>query len=313
MPRVDLDRLRELHAQGLSDPLVAAELGCCVKSVSNWRRRLKLREGGNVRHQTRRFSDDDLRALHAEGLTDTDISERLGVSRGAVQWRRVMLDLPSTCAGRPHLPFDVETLLAHHAAGLTDPDIARLMGTTGCRIKYQRNKLGLAGNYKPGSPSLSNGKLRALHSEGLTDREIAARVGLSVATVGERRRNLSLPAQRRPPMSADPDRVAQLRGEGLSYAEIGRRLGCGKSTAGRACLRLGVAENAVPPPRKTPVPAPVPVKAKSKAAPLKAKPRVAAVKDFGAPSGAAPRPSGLQAVIEMARRESAAMKRAGRI
>ncbi|MEB3421748.1 hypothetical protein ACFSDD_17565 [Salipiger marinus] len=206
MRRIDLDRLRELHAQGLSDPLVAAELGCCAKSVSNWRRRLKLRKCGNVRHQTRRFSDDDLRALHAEGLTDTDISERLGVSRGAVQWRRVMLDLPSTCAGRPHLPFDVETLLAHHAAGLTDPDIARLMGTTGCRIKYQRNKLGLAGNYKLGNPSLSNGKLRALHSEGLTDREIAERVGLSVATVGERRRNLGLPAQVRP--RCQPIRIA---------------------------------------------------------------------------------------------------------
>ena len=129
------------------------------------------------------------------------------------------------------------------------------------------------------------------------------------SSLNERRREMGLPVQMGRPLSIDMDQVAQLRREGLSYSEIGRRLGRGKNVVRRACVRLGLTQ--APEPKPRPAPAPPPVNAT--VAPAKAAPTAANVPDRPSARSLDARPVGLQAMIEMARRESAAMKRAGRI
>lgn len=37
-----LERIRELHKQGLNDPEIAKEIGCCTSTVCSWRKKLGL-------------------------------------------------------------------------------------------------------------------------------------------------------------------------------------------------------------------------------------------------------------------------------
>jgi hypothetical protein len=72
--RVPEDRLRELHAAGLLDPAIAAELGVSPNAVHDARKRLGL--PSNYRTPAK-IDPDEVRRLADEGLTDRAIAARL--------------------------------------------------------------------------------------------------------------------------------------------------------------------------------------------------------------------------------------------
>lgn len=85
--------VQRLHAEGLTDGLIAKELRVSRTVVYNDRRALDLPEnyydGEAIEERRRRLVQ-----LHAEGLNDREIGDRLGVSRFIARRDRVTLGLP---------------------------------------------------------------------------------------------------------------------------------------------------------------------------------------------------------------------------
>jgi|GEM_PF-1304941 len=149
------DNLTALHATGLTDVQLAAELGIDRSYTSALRRKLGLpanrppkteRPTGIREERAQRF-----RELHAAGLTDQEIGDQIGITqRGAAALRR-RLELPANHVTRARSPRVPRAPRHDHG-----PDIARL------------------------------------HGEGFTDAQIGERLGLSTKWVAVRRRKLGL-------------------------------------------------------------------------------------------------------------------------
>ena len=72
--------IRDLHAQGLNDAEIAKQLDLPYSSV-NYTRREVLGLSANANRGARTQVDENMiRALHAQGLDDTEIAQRLGFS-----------------------------------------------------------------------------------------------------------------------------------------------------------------------------------------------------------------------------------------
>lgn len=90
-PRIDHDRLRALHADGLDDGQIAESLGASRRWVRRLRVRLRLAARG--RGGRPRLGDDRVRELHAQGLSDGQIAAAMGATRTGVQCVRRRLGL----------------------------------------------------------------------------------------------------------------------------------------------------------------------------------------------------------------------------
>lgn len=100
-------RIRELHAAGLTDQEIADQLGVTRKAAQQSRLRLHLpvnraarprreRHGAEPRHDYR----PDIARLHGEGLTDAQIAERLDLSPSYTATLRRGLALPANRSER---------------------------------------------------------------------------------------------------------------------------------------------------------------------------------------------------------------------
>lgn len=89
-----------------------------------------------------------LAELHAEGLDDTTIAERMNRPRSSVSSaRKNKLHLPSN---RKHHAVDIDRLRELHALGLIDKDIAAQLGVPRETVTYHRGRLDLTQNGRPG-------------------------------------------------------------------------------------------------------------------------------------------------------------------
>ncbi|MFJ4174012.1 helix-turn-helix domain-containing protein [Microbacterium sp. NPDC089696] len=167
--RMDHDELVRLHALGWSDVRIGAALGFSAASVGKARRRLdlplnrKVREPGEPRApraprppaapSQRTIRRRQIGELHAEGLTDNEIAERLGVTRMAVSQVRSRLGLtvnPDSRAGHLYGPRasaqhrdDLQRL---HGLGRTDREIAQELGVSSSYVGDLRRQAGLTAN-----------------------------------------------------------------------------------------------------------------------------------------------------------------------
>jgi predicted transcriptional regulator len=90
------------------------------------------------------FSDEELLELHRRGLTDREISEELGVTQAAVNYRREKLGLKNNFKRDT---FSDDKLLELYGRGLNDREISEALGVTQAAVNYRRGRLGLQSNY----------------------------------------------------------------------------------------------------------------------------------------------------------------------
>jgi transposase-like protein len=90
----DLERLRELWADGMTGDEIAAELGVNPGTVSRWREKLGLPE----RQTSLRASADRFRELWTSGATYAEIRTELGISDSTISSWRKQLGLPGRAA-----------------------------------------------------------------------------------------------------------------------------------------------------------------------------------------------------------------------
>jgi len=142
----------------------------------------------------RKIPDTEIKKLHAQGLSDSEIAGLTGLTRTGVRYRRLKLNLrPNDKKGRRQKVSDRE-LIRLHSRGLTDGEMAEATGYSKDHLAVRRRKLGLKPNIrKRGRESkVDRDAVRCLHYRGLTTAEIADKLGCCPDTVRKVRQELNL-------------------------------------------------------------------------------------------------------------------------
>lgn len=148
-PMTDLQiRVAKLHAMGMTDAEVGAELGKTREQARATRRHLGLPV--NPTHRT----IDDVRELHSQGLDDVAIAKKLGKETGHVAMLRRKAGLP--VIPHPRTKLDRDEMRRLHAAGYTDKQLADHFGVPRHVAQKRRSYLKLTPNKPPVTPGVSH-------------------------------------------------------------------------------------------------------------------------------------------------------------
>lgn len=192
----EAEREREAARRAVADAKTAAR-----RLATNEAR--KAARQAHTKPQTQRTLVPALlvKDLHTEGLTDTQIGERLGFTRKQINDARRKLNLPPNPRPprspkpkrerkpRGPRPGSIRAeVLRLHAEGLTDREMAEQLGANHHSVSEARRTAGLVANKKT-----PNEQVRELHATGADDVQIGAALGLSFRHVGKIRRDLDLP------------------------------------------------------------------------------------------------------------------------
>ncbi|GAG84505.1 unnamed protein product, partial [marine sediment metagenome] len=189
------------------------------------------------------FTDQQVIDLHAKGLNDTEIAERLGVGYSAVNSRRRKLGLKIIKKVRAHKRlFTDQQLINLHKRGLNDREIAKRLGVAQMTVNIYRNRLGLKTQKRKSRRRLFNDQqLIALYNKGMTDKKIAGELGAGQTTVRKYRRRLGLKAhEQRPRRLFMDEQLKELYEKGLDDGEIAEKLGAARRTVNDRRRKLGL-------------------------------------------------------------------------
>jgi transposase len=190
--------------------------------------------------QTRKFSEEDLKPLVDEGLTQREICSRLGVGRDVVRRELKRYGLKTRFSQKREIP--IETLKPLVDEGLTQREIcSRLKIDRGVvRRELKRHDLKLRSTAAQGRREIPFETLKPLVDEGLTQREICSRldVGRDVIRREMKRHDLELtsPSKKEIPIET----LKPLVDRGLNQREIRGTLRVGKEVVRRELLRHGL-------------------------------------------------------------------------
>jgi len=121
LEKINLDELKQLFAEGLSDAEIAKHFGVCDRTISNRRRRLGLYRQ-KPRYIKRKDIDiEELKQLYRAGMSDVDIGKAIDISQSAVFTIRHRLGLASN-RGKRH--WEMREL---YDLGLSDSKIAEIL------------------------------------------------------------------------------------------------------------------------------------------------------------------------------------------
>ncbi|MGR3376039.1 hypothetical protein [Salipiger abyssi] len=127
-------------AAGKSDGEIAREIGSYPVAVQ--RRRTALGIAAVRRGRVpRAVSDGELAAWHGEGLTDTEMADRAGVSSGTIRCYRSKLGLPPNVRATRRITDD--EVRECRAKSLTDRAAAARLGCAEGTYRRRREALGL--------------------------------------------------------------------------------------------------------------------------------------------------------------------------
>lgn len=144
--------VRRFHAEGLWDAQMARRLHVSVSHVFRTRGALGLPR--NPAPRPRSIDDAQARSLHHSGMNDRELSDRLGVSREAVQKWRTRHSLPPNRFRAKPRGFRESLALRFYGLGLSDGEIGRRVGATTSGIqKWRATKRLPSKRPRPGRPT----------------------------------------------------------------------------------------------------------------------------------------------------------------
>lgn len=117
----NIDRLKQLFTEGLSDGEIGKHLGVCGRTISNFRRRLGLYRQKPRQIKRKDVDIDELKQLYRAGMNDVEISKAIDISQSAVFGIRHRLGLAPN-RGRKH--WEMREL---YDLGLSDGKIAEIL------------------------------------------------------------------------------------------------------------------------------------------------------------------------------------------
>jgi hypothetical protein len=180
-----------------------------------------------------------IRRLHAEGLFDSEIAERLGFPvRVISDHRQRTLGLPSQRRiGSPLMQKRDARIRELFAKGYNDIRISIDVETSLSSVEVARKRLGLYRGRK-GWAVASADTIRRLAAAGLSTKQMAQRLGRSWSHIERCRRNFGVPGKSL--LRICPDRLRELVDEGLGQRAIAAKLGCNPSSVCLWMKRYGI-------------------------------------------------------------------------
>lgn len=177
------------------DQIVAAEHAAAeaARQAERARKPKRVARPYRLDHQPHTDLQRAVHKLHSERLTDSEIAERLGKTRGQIQSVRMWLRLPL-------IPrrTNKERIFELHAEGKDDSQIARILHLDRNYVSKVRRDAKLPLIPVPRSP-ISTADFVRLHAEGLNDSEIAERFDVDRSVIHRRRKKLRLPLNKNAP------------------------------------------------------------------------------------------------------------------
>jgi len=176
----------------------------------------------------------DIIALHNEGLSPSEIADRLGATWPTVYGRLIRAGLTP----HPILPSALtEDIIALHEEGLSPSEIAEKLDTTWKTVYGRLIRAGLTP--RPAPLLVATEDIIALHKEGLSPSVIADRLDISRTAAYTRLLRAGFDPHPAPPGMPAEDIIA-LHKEGLSPSVIADRLGITYSAVYKRLQRLGL-------------------------------------------------------------------------
>ncbi len=208
------------------------------------RARAQFASGWRPQEKRRKVDDATLRALVEEGLTISQIAERIGINFETARHRIRRLGLVSSVIAPPARPVSTAELLALSRAGLRAREIAAPTGLTLTAIRSRFHGLRRRGLLLPSDDPRARrealtAQILALARAGLRIREIAARTGLTPGAIRGRlgtlrRRSVAVPslpgARPNSRLRVSDEQLLALARQGLGRNEIARQLGMAETT-----------------------------------------------------------------------------------
>lgn len=131
----------------------------------------------DAHRKRRKFTTDDLRALMAEGITQSEAARRLGVTQAAVAHRLESEGITWPRKRREVAPETFARLWNCHR--ITTDEIAQWMGVTRQAVGYRARRMELPSRAKVRKQLVRYGELRELWLAGVSTTDIAKLFGLA--------------------------------------------------------------------------------------------------------------------------------------
>lgn len=136
-------RLREAVERGETSKQIAAAFGTTVDAVAQARSKHKIRQPAHVKRvaRWRSIGTADLLAAVERGESDTQIAERVGITRGAVRQARYRAQIKA----RPPVPSKIDHAVLRDLIdrGYNDAQCARHFGVSAQLVGEHRRALGI--------------------------------------------------------------------------------------------------------------------------------------------------------------------------
>ena len=187
----ELERLKQLHAEGLNDCEIARKLGV-PRGRIYYRRKVMLKLPNNSQkgcpRKSRFIPSSELIKLYKQGLTNREIGDRLGVTRSAIWHRLKQLNLSSNFLstglkfGKLKESFINLYLLtdSRGSPSLTGKQIAKKLKISMATVWKWQQQLNLPIRFQKckRNAQLFNSRCYHLRKKGLTDYEIAEKLSV---------------------------------------------------------------------------------------------------------------------------------------
>lgn len=176
-----------------------------------------------------------VKQLHAKGLNDAQIGERLGFSRSGITRVRTQLGLSLNktrrrMVGGPNI--DPEQVKRLHAEVRSDAQISQLLKVSRQGVLKVRARLGLAAWSKSAlaqAQEAQEAQVRAMLEKGDSYDRIAEVQGLNAVIVGNMAKGRGSERTLGCPRKYDPAAILDAHSAGLTSKQIAERIGCSDS------------------------------------------------------------------------------------
>lgn len=174
---IDLNKMKSLYNQGLSDYEIAKELGCKRELVKSRRKELGLQ--ANYWKSPIWIHADEIKQLFAEGKSSAEISKIYKVSVTTLAKFKKQFNIKGAFDMKMS-PEDIDKAMNMAKEGFMDTEIAKKFGVTNGDISYLRKSRGIKSQFTYDKISkIDNKKFEELFYQGLGDKEIGDALGMS--------------------------------------------------------------------------------------------------------------------------------------
>lgn len=174
---INLDEMKVLYNQGLSDNEIAKKLGCSRKTIE--KRRKKLGLPVNTWWKVDDKVSETITRLFAEGKSGAEICKILNLSHSTIAKFKKKHDVQGAFDMKMSTE-DIEKAMQMAEDGYMDSEIAKIFNVTQGNIFNHRKVRGVKSQFSYDKISkIDNTKFEELFNQGLTDDKIAQELGMS--------------------------------------------------------------------------------------------------------------------------------------